>query len=89
MTDGLQTTVHLNGVQIKQIKEFKYLRQMIQENSQQVQTHFKIGQATTAFVSLKCTWGTKPEHIHQDQWWFQETLTLVKSDLNKLQVFPV
>ena len=55
VTDGSQATVHLEGVQIEQVREFKYLGALIAEKKVACtsQVHSRIGQAAAAFASLK------------------------------------
>uniref|UniRef100_A0A914X7K8 Reverse transcriptase domain-containing protein n=1 Tax=Plectus sambesii TaxID=2011161 RepID=A0A914X7K8_9BILA len=55
MMDGSQANIHLNGVQIEQVQEFKYLGLLVQEKkvASTTKVHSRIGQATAAFALLK------------------------------------
>ena len=54
INDGSQSTIHLNGTQIEQVREFKYLGSLIQEKkvASTAEIHHRIGLATAAFASL-------------------------------------
>ncbi|RXM33269.1 LINE-1 retrotransposable element ORF2 protein [Acipenser ruthenus] len=58
-TDESPANVHLDGAQIEQVQEFKYLGSVVQEKkvASSTDVHGRIGQAIAAFVSLKwCLW---------------------------------
>lgn len=58
-TDGSVANVHLEGVQIEQFGEFKYLGSLIEQQKVTAtsEVHNRIGQATWAFSSLRwCVW---------------------------------
>jgi hypothetical protein len=99
-TDGSQANVHLDEVQIEQVQEFKYLGSLVQEKkvASTNEVHSRIGQATAAFASLKwCLW-KKPNISSKTKirlfrtlilpilLYGSETWTLLKSDMNKLEV---
>ena len=59
LTDGPPAYVYLNGVQIEQVTEFKYLGSLIHEKkiASTTEINSRIGQAAAAFASLKwCLW---------------------------------
>ncbi|XP_051787580.1 craniofacial development protein 2-like [Erpetoichthys calabaricus] len=103
IANGSQTNVQLDGVQIEQVQKFKYLGSLVQEKkvASTVEVHSRIGQATAAFASLKwCLW--KQTHISNKTkirlfktlilpilFYGSETWTLLKQDLNKLEVFQM
>ena len=65
-TNGSPSTVYLSGTQIKQIQNFKYLGSVVQERKVAAtsEIHGRIGQAATAFASLKwCLWKRTNIHI--------------------------
>ena len=100
-TDGSQATVPLEGALIEQVREFKYLRSLLQEKKVVAtsEIHNRIGQAAAAFASLKwCLWKRTNISIKTKTRLFRslilpillygsETWTLLKQDLNKLEVF--
>ena len=102
-TDGSQANVHLDGTQIEQVQEFKYLGSLVQEKkvASTTEVHSRIGQATAAFASLRwCLW--KKTNISTKNkirlfrtlilpilLYGSETWTLLKSDINKLEVFQM
>ena len=102
-TDGSPATVHFEGVQIDQVQDFKYLGSLVQEKkvASAAEIHSRIGQAATAFASLKwCLWKrtnitTKTKVrlfrtlILPILLYGSETWTLLKPDLNKLEVFQM
>ena len=102
-TDGSQATVHLEGTQIEQVREFRYLGSLVQESQIAATSEIlsRIGQATTAFASLKwCLWKRAKISIRTKIRLFRalilpvllygsETWTVLKSDLNKLEVFQM
>ena len=102
-TDGSPTTVHLNGDRIEQVQEFKYLGSLIQDKkvASTTEIHSRIGQAAAAFASLKwCLWkrsniSTKTKIrlfrtlIIPILLYGSETWTLLKPELNKLEVFQM
>lgn len=51
--DGSQVTVHLKGVQIEQLQDFKCLRSLENKAASTMGIHSKIGLAVAAFTSLK------------------------------------
>uniref|UniRef100_A0A914XPG8 Reverse transcriptase domain-containing protein n=1 Tax=Plectus sambesii TaxID=2011161 RepID=A0A914XPG8_9BILA len=102
-TDGLPTHVHLNGVQIEQVREFKYLGSLAQEKktASSAEVYSRIGQATAAFASLKwCIWKKPNISVKTKIRLFRtlvlpillygsETWTLLKADASKLEVFEM
>ena len=102
-TDGSTANVFLNGTQIEQVKEFKYLGSLVQEKriASTNEVHSRIGQATAAFASLKwCIWkkgniSTKTKIrlyrtlILPILLYGSETWTLLKTDINKLEAFQM
>jgi CRISPR/Cas system CSM-associated protein Csm2 small subunit len=102
-TDGSQAIVHLDGVQIEHVQEFKYLGSLVQEKkvATTIEVHSRIGQAAAAFASLKwCLWkkaniSTKTKIrlfrtlILPILLYGSETWTLLKPDMNKLEVFQM
>lgn len=54
-SDGSLASVQLNGAQIEQVREFKYLGSLVQEKktASSADIHSQIGQAASAFASLK------------------------------------
>uniref|UniRef100_A0A914XBV3 Reverse transcriptase domain-containing protein n=1 Tax=Plectus sambesii TaxID=2011161 RepID=A0A914XBV3_9BILA len=98
-TDGLPAHVHLNGVQIEQVREFKYLGSLVQEKktASSVKVYSWIGQATAAFASLKwCVWKklniSAKTKIHLFRslvlpilLYGSEMWTLLKADASKLE----
>jgi len=101
--DGSQAIVHLEGTQIEQVQEFKYLGSLLQEKKVATtkEIHGRIGQATAAFASLKwCLWkktniSTKTKVrlfrtlVLPILLYGSETWILLKPDLNKLEVFQM
>ncbi|CAI5653223.1 unnamed protein product [Oreochromis niloticus] len=100
-TDGSPAIVHLDGVQIKQVQQFKYLGSLVEEKkvASSVEIRSRIGQAVAAFASLRwCAWkknnislATKV-HLYQTLilpilLYGAETWTMLKHDLSKLDVF--
>jgi hypothetical protein len=102
-TDGSLTTVQLDGVQIEQVKEFKYLGSLVQEKTiaASSEVHSRIGQATSAFASLRwCVWRKSNITLATKIRLYRtlvlpillygsETWTLLKQDLNKLETFQM
>ncbi|RXM98263.1 RNA-directed DNA polymerase from mobile element jockey [Acipenser ruthenus] len=102
-TDGSPANVHLDGTQIEQVQEFKYLGSVVQEKkvASSTDVHGRIGQAIAAFVSLKwCLWKRANISVKTKIRLFRtlilpillygsETWTLLKQDLNKLEVFQM
>ena len=95
--------MHLEGKQIQQVQEFKYLGSLVQEKKVATTTeiHSRIGQAAAAFASLKwCLWKKTNISIKTKIRLFRtlilpillygsETWILLKPDLNKLEVFQM
>ncbi|RXM30605.1 RNA-directed DNA polymerase from mobile element jockey [Acipenser ruthenus] len=95
--------VHLDGAQIEQVQEFKYLGSVVQEKkvASSTDVHGRIGQAIAAFVSLKwCLWKRANISVKTKIHLFwtlilpillygSETWILLKQDLNKLEVFQM
>ena len=54
-TDGSPANVYLEGIQIEQVENIKYLGSLLQENkvASTAEVYSRIGQATAAFASLK------------------------------------
>lgn len=54
-TDGSRTTVHLEGVQIEQVQEFKCLGSLVQDMkiASTADIRSRIGRATMAFASVR------------------------------------
>ncbi|XP_023231892.1 uncharacterized protein LOC111631815 [Centruroides sculpturatus] len=102
-TDGSRATVYLNGVQIEQVQEFKYLGSLIKEKkvASSNETHARIGQAAHAFASLKWfVWRKNNISLMTKIRLFRtlvipillygsETCTLLKTDLDKLETFQL
>ena len=103
VTDGTLATVDLEGIQIEQVREFKYLGSIVQERKVAAtsEIHSRIGQATVAFASLKwCLWRKAKITVKTKIRLFRtlilpillygsETWTVLKPDLNKLEVFQM
>lgn len=102
-TDGSQTIVFLNGTQIEQVHEFKYLGSIVQEKkvASVSEVHSRIGQAAAAFASLRwCLWKKSNISLITKIRLFRtlilpillygsETWTLLTPDINKLEVFQM
>uniref|UniRef100_A0A914W8L9 Reverse transcriptase domain-containing protein n=1 Tax=Plectus sambesii TaxID=2011161 RepID=A0A914W8L9_9BILA len=102
-TDGSPAHVHLNGGQIEQVREFKYLGSLVQEKktASSVEVYSRIAQATAAFASLKwCVWKKPNISAKMKICLFRslvlpillygsETWTLLKADASKLEVFQM
>jgi Reverse transcriptase (RNA-dependent DNA polymerase) len=102
-SDGSPSMVYLDGVQLKQEKQFKYLGSLIQENkvAASAEIRSRIGQATIAFASLKwCLWKKNNVSVMTKMRIFRalilpvllyssETWTLLKSDTNLLETFQM
>ncbi|EYC03920.1 hypothetical protein Y032_0091g2500 [Ancylostoma ceylanicum] len=54
-TDGSEAKVYLEGVQLEQVQEFKYLGSLLEENevAATAEVNSRIGKASAAFASLK------------------------------------
>ncbi|KAL7872676.1 hypothetical protein AOLI_G00117470 [Acnodon oligacanthus] len=103
-TDGSPATVHLHGTQLEQVEEFKYLGSIVQQKkvAASADIHSRVGQAAgQAFSSLKwCVWKKPNISMVTKIRLFRtltlpvllygcETWTLLKEDLNKLEVFQM
>jgi hypothetical protein len=100
-SDGSPVIVQLDGVQLEQVNEFKYLGSIIQEqkiaSTNDIQT--RIGLAATAFGTLTwCLWKKRNISIATKMRIYQslvlsvllygaESWTLLQSDIKKLEVF--
>lgn len=103
VTDGSLATVDLEGMQIEQVREFKYLGSLVEERKVAAtsEIHSRIGQATVAFASLKwCLWKRAKISLKTKIRLFRtlilpillygsETWTVLKADLNKLEVLQM
>uniref|UniRef100_A0A914VWC6 Reverse transcriptase domain-containing protein n=1 Tax=Plectus sambesii TaxID=2011161 RepID=A0A914VWC6_9BILA len=102
-TDGSSTTVHLDGKQIEQVQQFKYLGSIVQERkvASTAEVHSRIGLATATFSALNwCLWKKQSVSLQTKIHVFRattiavllygaETWTLLQADLNKLEVFQM
>lgn len=101
--DGSQVTVYLIGARLEQVKEFKYLGSIIQEQKIATTANIanRIGQAAGVFGSLKlCLWCKINVNIATKVRIYRslillallygaESWTLLQVDLEKLKVFDI
>lgn len=101
--DGSQVTVYLVGARLEQVKEFKYLGSVIQEQKIATTANIanRIGQAAGVFGSLKwCLWCKINVNIATKVRIYRslilsvllygaESWTLLQVDLEKLKVFDI
>ncbi len=102
-TDGSPANMYLEGITIEHVQNFKYLGFLVQEKKIAVvaEVQCRIGQAKAVFASLKwCFWkktnitiATKMRLfrtlIIQILLYGSKTWTLLKKDINKLEVFQM
>ncbi len=92
--------IYLEGIKIKQVQSFKYLGSLVQEKkiAAVVEVQCRIGQATAVFESFKwCLWNitittkmiTIQTMIIPILIYGSETWTLLKKEIDKLEVFQM
>ncbi|EYC33440.1 hypothetical protein Y032_0002g801 [Ancylostoma ceylanicum] len=100
-TDGSEAKVYLEGVQLEQVQEFKYLGSLLEEKKVAATAEVnssRIGKASAAFASLKwCVWNKNGIWLTTKMRLFRtlvmpillygsETWTLLKLDLKNLRL---
>ena len=102
-SDGSNADVFLEGIRIEQVQKFKYLGSMLEEGivAATIDVNSRIGTATAAFATLKRgLWSRSNVSIKTkiriyrtlvlpSLLYGSETWTLLKTDLDKLEVFQM
>ncbi|EYB96255.1 hypothetical protein Y032_0152g2888 [Ancylostoma ceylanicum] len=102
-TDGSEAKVDLEGVQLEQVREFKYLVSLLEDKkiAATAEVNSRIGKDSTAFISLKWSvWKKNSISLTTKMrllrtlvlpilLYGSETWTLLKLDSNKLETFQM